>query len=80
MSKILILGFALAIVLVSGSLFTAQADCGFGCLPHISLSSCWFGSCGAVVEKRDMDRSEATCQGAYSYGPTVPSVFGSPGF
>jgi len=79
MSKKLILGFALAVVLFSGSLFSAQADCGIGCLPHISLPSCWFGTCGAVVEKRDMDRSEATCQGAFNYGPTVPSAFGAPG-
>jgi hypothetical protein len=77
MSKKLILGLALAVVLFSGSLFSAQADCGFGCLPHISLPSCW--SCGHVVEKRDLDRSEATCQGAYNYGPTVPSAFGAVG-
>ena len=37
MSKKLILGLALAVVLVSGGFFAAQADCGFGCLPHISL-------------------------------------------
>jgi len=77
MSKKLILGLALAVVLFSGSLFSAQADCGFGCLPHISLPSCW--SCGHAIEKRDMDRSEATCQGAYNYGPTVPSAFGAVG-
>jgi hypothetical protein len=77
MSKKLILGLALAVVLFSGSLFSAQADCGFGCLPHISLPSCW--SCGHAIEKRDLDRSEATCQGAYNYGPTVPSAFGAVG-
>jgi hypothetical protein len=77
MSKKLILGLALAVVLFSGSLFSAQADCGFGCLPHISLPSCL--SCGHVVEKRDLDRSEATCQGAYNFGPTVPSAFGAVG-
>ena len=76
MSKKLILGLALAVVLFSGSLFSAQADCG-GCLPHISLPSCL--SCGQVAEKRDMDRSEATCQGAFNYGPTVPSQFGAVG-
>ena len=77
MSKKLVLGLALAVVLFSGSLFSAQADCGFGCLPHISLPSCW--SCGHAIEKRDLDRSEATCQGAYNYGPTVPSAFGAVG-
>ena len=77
MSKKLILGLALAVVLFSGPLLSisAQADCG--CLPHISLPSCL--SCGQVVEKRDMDRSEATCQGAFNYGPTVPSSFGGIG-
>ena len=77
MSKKLILGLALAVVLFSGTLFSAQADCGFGCLPHISLPSCL--SCGHVVEKRDLDRSEATCQGAYNFGPTAPSIMGAPG-
>jgi hypothetical protein len=79
MSKKLILGFALAVVLFSGPLLSvsAQADCG--CLPHFSLPSCWFGSCGQVAERRDLDRSEATCQGAYNYGPTVPSAFGAVG-
>jgi hypothetical protein len=75
MSKTLILGLALAVVLVTGSLYTANADCG--CLPHISMPSC-FG-CGTVAERRDLDRSEATCQGAYNYGPTVPSAFGAVG-
>jgi hypothetical protein len=55
MSKKLILGLALAVVLFSGSLFSAQA------------------------EKRDLDRSEATCQGAYNFGPTAPSIMGAPG-
>ncbi len=73
MSKKLILGLALAVVLVSGSFFAAQADCG--CLPHISLPSCF--SCGSTSNSsRDLDRSEATCQGAYSSGPTTPWVMG----
>ena len=50
MSKKLILGLALAVVLFSGTLFSAQADCGFGCLPHISLPSCW--SCGFYTLRR----------------------------
>ena len=76
MSKKLILGLALAVVLFSGTLYSAQADCG--CLPHISLPSC-FGTCGQAAEKRDLDRSEATCQGAYNYGPTAPSIMGAVG-
>ncbi len=73
MSKKLILGVALALVLVSGSFFGAQA-CGFGCLPRISCSSC---GDKAANTNRDLDRSEATCQGAYSYGPTTPWVMGA---
>lgn len=73
MNKKLILGFALAVVLVSGGFFSAQADCG--CLPHISLPTCL--SCGQNVNDRDLDRSEATCQGAFNYGPTAPWVMGA---
>jgi hypothetical protein len=77
MSKKLILGLALAVVLVSGGFFGAQADCGFCSLSHISLPS-WL-SCGQVAENRDRDRSEATCQGAFNYGPTAPSIMGAVG-
>ena len=38
MKKTLIIGIALALVLVSGGLFSAQANCGGGCLS--SLSPC----------------------------------------
>ncbi|MGA3114550.1 MAG: hypothetical protein ABSF90_08990 [Syntrophobacteraceae bacterium] len=72
MNKKLILGLALAVVLVSGSLFSAQAECSFGCLPHISLSSC-LGNCAAAAQNKDMDRPDATCQGAYNYGPVAPT-------
>ncbi len=79
MSKKLIFGLALALVLVGGSYFNVQADCG--CLPGISTPSCL--SCGARdmdrAQSRDMDRSEATCQGAYSYGPSAPEPMGAPG-
>jgi hypothetical protein len=80
MSKKLILGLALAVVLVSGAFYGAQADCG--CLPHISMPTSFFcGACGAADNhNRDLDRAEATCQGAYNYGPTTPWVMGSPGF
>ena len=77
MSKKLIFGLALAVVLVSGGFFGAQADCG--CLPHISMPSCF--TCGGAADRnRDLDRSEATCQGAYNFGPTTPWVMGSAGF
>ena len=53
MNRKLIFGLALALVLVSGSLFTAQADCGFGCLPHITLPHCF--PCGARAVEPDRD-------------------------
>jgi len=53
MNKKLIFGLALALVLVSGSMVSAHADC-FGCLPHISLPTCF--SCARDVEPvRDRD-------------------------
>jgi hypothetical protein len=53
MNKKLIFGLALALVLVGGSMFSAQADCWFGC-PHISLPSCF--SCERAAEPvRDRD-------------------------
>jgi hypothetical protein len=73
MSKKLILGLALAVVLVSGLFVNAQADCG--CLPHISLPSCL--SCQAPA--RDYDQPSQTCQGAFRYGPSAPTFMGSPG-
>ena len=76
MNKKLILGLALAVVLVSGTLFSAQAEC-FSCLPHISLPSCL--SCQAPARDRDYDRPDATCQGAFNYGPVTPTIMGSPG-
>jgi len=75
MNKKLILGLALAVVLVSGAFISAQADCG--CLPHISMPSC-FGNC--AQQARDYDRPDQTCQGAYKVGPTTPEFMGSPGF
>jgi len=76
MSKILILGLALAVVLVSGPFFNAQADCG--CLPHITLPSCLSCSQNAKVD-RDYDKPDATCQGAYHFGPVTPEFMGSAG-
>ena len=74
MSKKLILGLALAVVLVSGAFAGAQADCG--CLPHISNPFCSTCS-GPAFSGRDLDRAEATCQGAYNFGPTTPWVMGA---
>jgi hypothetical protein len=55
MNKKLILGLALAVVLVSGSMFSAQAECNFGCLPHFSMPTC-FGGCAAKAEEPVRDR------------------------
>jgi len=77
MSKKLIFGLALAIVLISGPFIGAQAD---------SIGpSCWAGFCPAQNRdmdqaQRDMDKPNATCQGAYQYGPTTPEPMGSIGY
>ncbi len=52
MNKKLVVGLALALVLVSGSMFGARADCG--CLPHFTLPSCF--SCGAAAAEPVRDR------------------------
>ena len=74
MSKKIILGLALAVVLMSGAFVSAQADCG--CLPHISLPSCL--SCQAAPA-RDYDRPSDQCQGAFEFGPKTPWVMGGLG-
>ncbi len=79
MNKKLIFAFALAVVLISGAFAGAQAECLSGCLPHISMPSCFFGACNNV-QARDYDRPDLTCQGAYRVGPTTPEPMGSPGF
>ena len=78
MNKIAIIGLALAVVLVSASLFSvsAQAEC-FSCMPHISWPSCL--TC-QHAQDRDYDRPDATCQGAYRYGPSTPTPMGSIGY
>ena len=68
MSKKLILGLALAVVLFGGSVISAQADCG--CLPHISLPSCF--SCSKAVEQPIRDRD---CSGNL----ITPEVMGAVG-
>ena len=77
MSKTLIFGLALAVVLATGYFVSAQADCG--CLPHISLPSCLSCSHNADIKDRDYDRPDATCQGAFNYGPTTPDIMAAPG-
>ncbi len=68
MSRKLVLGLALAVVLFGGSVISAQADCG--CLPHISLPSCL--SCSKAVEQPVRDRD---CAGNL----ITPDVMGAPG-
>ncbi|HYA42241.1 MAG TPA: hypothetical protein VEF34_13115 [Syntrophobacteraceae bacterium] len=73
MSKGLIVVFAIALVVLSGSFFSVLADCG--CLPHMSASCP--GGCQAAA-KGDYDNANAPCQGAYQRGPTVPTINGVP--
>ena len=55
MSKKLILGIALSLVLVSGTLFSAQAECLSGCLPHFAMPSfCGLFSCLTSARDRDV--------------------------
>ncbi len=64
MNKKLVLGLALAVVLVSGAFFGARADCG--CVPHISVPTCC--SCGASAD-HDRDLGGAGMILHYDYGP-----------
>lgn len=89
MRKTLIIGIALAMVLLSGSLFSAQANCGPGSLSFLSPCNWHFtSSCGLdcvsqnvnSVSARDTYRADATCQGAYSSGPAAPGQMGTAGF
>jgi hypothetical protein len=68
MNKKLIFGFALAVVLVSGSMFSAQAECNFGCLPHFSMPTC--SSCAAAKDET-LDKD---CSGNFITPNTVPAV------
>ena len=88
MSKKLIFGIALSLVLVSSGFFSAQANCGGGgCLSSLApcnwrLSSlCGWPSwlsfhCGSKdsdrAQVKDMDKSYATRQGAYPRSSTTP--------
>jgi hypothetical protein len=69
MNKKLVLGLALALVLVSGAFINANAQCL--CLPHISCP----GTCQPAVQAP----LNATCQGAFSYGPAAPIPMGTMG-
>ena len=73
MSKKLILGLALASVLVGGPFTGAKAD-------DIS-ASCWAGFCPAQPSdmdraQRDYDKPDATRQGPDRYGPAAPEPMG----
>ncbi len=71
MSKKLIVAMALSLVLVSGSLFSAQADCGLN-LCGLQWSS--FFSCGANnMADRDADRAnDISRNGVYVPSPWPP--------
>jgi len=75
--KIVVVGLALVVVLVTGFVISAQAECAFGCLAHINLPSC--STCRQAQDK-DYDRPDATCEGAYRYGTTTPEPMGSIGY
>jgi len=86
MSKKLILGIALSLVIISGSYFRAQANCCGGCLS--SLAPCNWHFCGWHLPSgrsfhcgskdsyrppvKDMDKADATRQGGYSQSSTTP--------
>ncbi len=68
MSKTLILGLALSLVLFSGAMYSVQADCG--CLPHFNLCSSpcnWF-SCGAACRDKDLPDYNPYPQRVHSLG------------
>ncbi len=73
MNKKLIMGLALALVLASGAFTGAFAQCA-SCLPQVSVSTCT-GNCAAAVRPP----LNATCQGAFNFGPTTPVPMGSVG-
>ena len=73
MNKKLVMGLALAMVLVSGAFVNANAQCAT-CLPRISLGSC-LGNCQAVQRPP----LNSTCQGAFNYGPATPIPMGTVG-
>ena len=66
MSKKLILGVALSLVLASGAFAGVRAQGCSLCNQNTSI-------------QRDLDRPEAVCQGAYNYGPKAPVVMGTTG-
>jgi len=68
MSKTLVLGLALSLVLVSGAFFSAQADCG--CLPHTSLPSLssWFSCCSSGTRDKDVGEYNPFPEKVHSIG------------
>ncbi|MDR3566709.1 MAG: hypothetical protein P4L43_01640 [Syntrophobacteraceae bacterium] len=67
MIKRLVIGSALALVFVGGAFINASAQSRYGAHPCL-------GNC-AVVQPP----AQASCQGAYNYGPTTPTPFGTGG-
>ncbi|MDR3555746.1 MAG: hypothetical protein P4L55_13390 [Syntrophobacteraceae bacterium] len=65
MNKKLIMGLAVAMVLVSGAFINAGAQCAT-CFPRIS----------AAVARPPLN---ASCQGAFHYGPETPIPMGTVG-
>ncbi len=65
MRKILIIGIALSLILVSGGLFSAQASCSGGCLSWLSPCNWHFPSlCGLSCSSRDVDVAPARVETA----------------
>ena len=89
-----IMSVAVVLVMVFTLVSISEAGC-FPCTsscynktPAVSANigpMCWAGFCPAQksdvdLTRRDADKPDATCQGAYRYGPTTPDPMGSPGF
>ncbi|MGC9197165.1 MAG: hypothetical protein ACP5IL_17225 [Syntrophobacteraceae bacterium] len=89
MRKTLIVGIAIAMLLVSGGLFSAQANCGAPSLSFLSPCNWRIPSfCGLGCHSKDVsstplpdaDSQGKICQGAYPRGPSSPDVMGTGGF
>ena len=72
MSKKLILAMALSLVLVSGALFSAQADCGLNPCGWRLPSLCGFHCCSRDTDKRDLDSANNAASFATQYPSPWP--------
>lgn len=68
----LLIGLALALVLVSGAFIHANAV-GISTQPQARASAC-VGNCAAIQPP-----AQAACQDPYRFGPITPMPFGSVG-